>query len=364
MSNVKVKAVQIGNSGIDTDNYLIYQPITADGTFRISNGNFGTDASDVFTINADGDITVFGTINSKDIEDFVEGPAFSNPGRVAIYDDNTGKFLANGEKFESDLVTGPVSSTDNRIAVFDGESGKIIKNGSLTIDEIIAQAVPSGVISMWSGSLATIPSGWSLCDGTNGTPDLRDKFIVGAGSSYSVSDTGGENSHILTSSELPSHSHAEGTLSADEGGSHSHTGSTSNTGSHSHSFSGNTSNTGSHSHSGNTATAGSHSHQASLYGFSSGNTARFAVSYGSYVTAKSTLSAGDHSHTFNTNNTGSHSHSFSGNTNNTGSHSHSVSISTGGSHSHTISGSTATTGSGNAHENRPPYYSLAYIMKL
>lgn len=40
--------------------------------------------------------------------------------------------------------------------------------------------VPSGVILMWSGSIATIPSGWNICDGNNGTPDLRDKFVVGA----------------------------------------------------------------------------------------------------------------------------------------------------------------------------------------
>ena len=41
--------------------------------------------------------------------------------------------------------------------------------------------IPSGVIAMWSGSIGQIPSGWKLCDGTNSTPDLRDKFIVGAG---------------------------------------------------------------------------------------------------------------------------------------------------------------------------------------
>lgn len=43
-----------------------------------------------------------------------------------------------------------------------------------------SSGVPSGVILMWSGPVATIPSGWNLCDGTSGTPDLRDKFIVGA----------------------------------------------------------------------------------------------------------------------------------------------------------------------------------------
>lgn len=79
--------------------------------------------------------------------------------------------------------------------------------------------VPSGGIIIWSGSSASIPSGWFLCNGSNGTPDLRDKFVVGAGSTYAVGATGGAttgtptiNSHTLTTSEIPSHSHGAGTL--------------------------------------------------------------------------------------------------------------------------------------------------------
>lgn len=45
---------------------------------------------------------------------------------------------------------------------------------------VLANAIPVGLISMWSGSIASIPSGWYLCDGNNSTPDLRDKFIIGA----------------------------------------------------------------------------------------------------------------------------------------------------------------------------------------
>lgn len=45
---------------------------------------------------------------------------------------------------------------------------------------VLANAVPTGVITMWYGTIATIPTGWYLCNGSNGTPDLRDKFVVGA----------------------------------------------------------------------------------------------------------------------------------------------------------------------------------------
>jgi len=71
----------------------------------------------------------------------------------------------------------------------------------------IKRGVPSGVITMWGGATANIPNGWALCDGTNGTPDLRDRFVVGAGNTYNVDDTGGADSVQLTEAEMPSHSH-------------------------------------------------------------------------------------------------------------------------------------------------------------
>jgi hypothetical protein len=77
--------------------------------------------------------------------------------------------------------------------------------------------IPSGVIVMWSGSIASIPAGWYLCNGSNSTPDLRDRFIVGAGSTYAVAATGGSANAIAVA-----HTH---TFSAttDTAGSHSHT---------------------------------------------------------------------------------------------------------------------------------------------
>jgi hypothetical protein len=59
--------------------------------------------------------------------------------------------------------------------------------------------VPSGCIVIWSGSSASIPSGWYLCNGSNSTPDLRDRFVVGAGSTYAVGNTGGNKDAIVVS---------------------------------------------------------------------------------------------------------------------------------------------------------------------
>ena len=69
--------------------------------------------------------------------------------------------------------------------------------------------VPRGIITMWSGAVNTVPSGWALCDGTNGTPNLKDKFVLGAGSVYSVGGTGGEAAHTLITAEMPSHTHVQ-----------------------------------------------------------------------------------------------------------------------------------------------------------
>jgi hypothetical protein len=60
--------------------------------------------------------------------------------------------------------------------------------------------VPSGAILVWSGSIATVPSGYLLCNGQNGTPNLQDGFVVGAGNTFSVNATGGfASSGVMTS---------------------------------------------------------------------------------------------------------------------------------------------------------------------
>ncbi|MFI3272916.1 MAG: hypothetical protein R3Y11_12600 [Pseudomonadota bacterium] len=90
-----------------------------------------------------------------------------------------------------------------------GGQDKILTGGGWQ-NQTVVEGVPTGVIVMWSGSTDTIPDGWALCDGTNDTPDLRDRFIMGAGSTYAVGATGGSTttgSTTLTTSTTPSHTH-------------------------------------------------------------------------------------------------------------------------------------------------------------
>lgn len=96
-----------------------------------------------------------------------------------------------------------------------------IANGAITADKLAPglNLVPPGSIVMWSGSLATIPSGWALCNGANGTPDLRDRFVLGTAAGENPGATGGANSKTLTVNELPSHTHA---FTTSTNGSHTH----------------------------------------------------------------------------------------------------------------------------------------------
>lgn len=148
--------------------------------------------------------------------------------------------------------------------------------------------IPKGAIIMWSGAVDQIPEGWALCDGTNGTPDLRNRFVVGAGSGYAAGATGGEASHVLTLAEMPSHTHIQDA----------------------------------HTHLQN-----AHGHTSSV----NGNDGTTRVRGGGTGTQYNGIGLGVESATA------------------------------------TNQNATATnqnTGGGAAHENRPPYYALAFIMKL
>ena len=198
------------------------------------------------------------------------------------------------------------------------------------------EGVPSGVIAMWSGQTTAIPSGWVLCDGNNSTPNLVDKFIMGASASNELS-TGGANSLSLASGNIPSHTHSFSATSG-AGGAHNHSGSTSNTGAHTHS--GNTNNTGAHTHS-----------MSNLGGFAYPTTNANQQSQSGWK-----RSGGE-----NTGSAGAHSHNLT--INSAGAHSHNLTINNSSTHTHSVSGTTGSTGSGSAFDNRPAFMALAFIMK-
>lgn len=83
-----------------------------------------------------------------------------------------------------------------------GASGNLLTSNGTSWASTAPAAVAtfvSGMIILWSGSSASIPSGWVLCNGSSSTPDLRDRFVVGAGSTYAVGATGGSANATLVS---------------------------------------------------------------------------------------------------------------------------------------------------------------------
>lgn len=200
---------------------------------------------------------------------------------------------------------------------------------SLSHTEINQGAVPSGVIVMWSGSVGTIPSGWQLCDGTNGTPDLRNRFVVGAGSTYAVAAMGGAATDSITTSAAGSHSHT-----AQASGSHTHGGSTG-------------------THALTIAEMPSHGHPTYVSSSSSDggdSTGGIALRTGSSSVRAAyvgTPGAPAGQQVGGAGGGGSHSHSISG----SGTHTHTTT--TEAAHTHTATVDTL-----------PPYYALAYIMRL
>jgi hypothetical protein len=99
--------------------------------------------------------------------------------------------------------------------------------GIVGVQTSVGTTIPAGVITLWYGAIGSVPTGWYLCDGSNGTPDLRDRFVIGAGSTYAVASTGGASTKTLTTTELPSHTHTA--TSTDSGHTHTYSGNVTST---------------------------------------------------------------------------------------------------------------------------------------
>lgn len=204
------------------------------------------------------------------------------------------------------------------------------------------ELIPVGLICLWSGAVADVPSGWALCDGTQGTPDLRDKFIIGAGATYDPKDTGGEASHDhAASSADDTHNHSAS--AADD--THSHAATAAND-THNHTAS---AESDIHEHYVN---LGSHGHD-----LESAKTIVDSGPDGDFSHSTSSVSLAAYSRT------DTHDHAI---TVDNDTHTHVLTV-PDDTHSHTLTVQNDTHNHAvtvNAKATLPPYYALAYIMKL
>ena len=210
----------------------------------------------------------------------------------------TGAAASKGQKGEIG-ATGGSGGTGN-----DGDKGQKGDEGSAG-----STGIPVGTIAMYGS--ASAPSGWQLCNGGSAStsalqsvvgsnvPDLRDKFIVGGGNSYSHGNNGGNANITLSTANLPSHTHGDGTLSAS-----------------------------------NQSITGTVTKISECYNVAGGATGVFTR----YNTGNSPV-------------TGSSSNSPT------------AGFSMDASHSHDVTGNTGSAGSGSSFDNRPPYYAVTFIIK-
>lgn len=225
-----------------------------------------------------------------------------------------------------------ISAIDVQLkSLFDTKATRDELNALRTeLTNLLTARLPSGIIAKWKGSVATIPAGWVICDGLNGTPDLRDRFIVGASTSasYAVGATGGATTHAhpgsetgstaITIAQMPPHNHGV----SDPG----------------------------HNHSGVTDTQGVHAH-TKTYNYRSSGTGEVGASatpFAGYAASLNTTAVVSNDPA------GAHAHNLAIN----GAYTNISTVNAGSGHGHAH-----TTPATNTVDHRPPYFALCFIMK-
>ena len=218
------------------------------------------------------------------------------------------------------------------IGTNDPGSFKLNVNGtvsatSLTVNGITNSEVPSGLIAMWHGNISGLPTGWAFCDGNNGTPNLRNRFILCAeGDSPATpnpNQIGGQHTKEISVEHLPPHAHP-------------------------------ISSAGSHDHGGTQGAGGHYHHLSGTYGK--------RIIHRGYAIQNNTGRVGNGNGVI-VNDAYGHPgwdlHGNQGRAKDVGNHTHG--LQSGGGHTH---GGTQNVGDGDNFDVRPSYYVLAYIMKI
>jgi hypothetical protein len=137
------------------------------------------------------------TIGIVDFKLVGKASATANTANTLVLRDATGNFAAGTITAAltgnvAGTLTGVIASTTTATTQAVADNSTLVATTAF-----VRSIIPAGVIMLWSGAVGAIPTGWLLCNGTSGTPDLRDRFVVGAGATYAVGVAGGTADAIV-----------------------------------------------------------------------------------------------------------------------------------------------------------------------
>ena len=201
---------QINIAGSSTSvNLNVTGDLTVGGQLKDGDGNFGTAGQVLRSDGTDTEWVNTGSLAAGAAAEVGVSAASANANHfITMVDTASGN---ENIRVDTDLTYNPVTNTLN-VPNISGNG-----SGLSGIESFV-----TGMIILWYGNTGNIPTGFVLCDGNNNTPDLRDRFVVGAGSAYSPNNTGGSSSVTLSESQLPSHNHSASSSVSDPGHAHSY----------------------------------------------------------------------------------------------------------------------------------------------
>lgn len=212
----------VGTQHDSTGYHIDTLPLT-DGTYDLGSSTY--EWQDLYidgTANIDSLVADTADINGGTIDGITSLTAGGNL--------DIGAYSFRAQTFISDVATGTAPFTvSSTTAVSNLNADKLDGYDYSDITAAIAavNSVPSGVILMWSGAVSAIPTGYVICDGNNGTPNLTDRFVIHAdadsGGTRNVGDTGGASTHSHADTlAAPAHTHPVGSLVNTAEASHTH----------------------------------------------------------------------------------------------------------------------------------------------
>jgi hypothetical protein len=207
---------------------------------------FDNTSANISITNSGSTLNVAGVLNAS--QDFYTGGEFwlgtSNPGGGSLIQATNHTISIKPNPHGPDIlfanndgisITGDTAISNNLLVSNDiNVLGNIFVNSVPTVTSQVANkdyvdsmvvnnTLPIGSVIMWYGAAAAVPNGWAICNGNDGTPDLRDRFVIGAGTSVNLGQTGGLNSVSIQTELAGAHVH---TATTDASGRHNHGGST------------------------------------------------------------------------------------------------------------------------------------------